>query len=335
MQIEEEKKHTFDPNFWADSKRAEGILKSIKEKEFWLKKYDSTAAIVGDVEVLYEFYEAGEVDAEELEEQYLTAQKALDELEFTSTLNEPEDMLSCMVKINAGAGGTESCDWASMLLRMYTMWAEKSKHKVKQLAYQEGDVAGIKTATLEITGEHTYGMLKGENGVHRLVRPSPFNAQGKRQTSFASVFVYPMIDDSIEVEINPSDLDWDTFRASGAGGQHVNKTESAVRVRHLPSGVVVECQEQRSQHKNREKALKMLKSELYKLEIEKRNAAKAEIEGDKMKIEWGSQIRSYVLDDKRIKDHRSNHQSHNVKRVLDGDIDDFLKATLMALKNML
>lgn len=335
MQIEEEKKHTFDPNFWSDSKRAENILKSIKEKEFWLKKYDKTAAVVGDVEVLHEFFEAGEVEEEELEAQYLLAQQALDELEFTSTLNEPEDMLSCMVKINAGAGGTESCDWASMLLRMYTMWAEKSKYKVKQLAYQEGDVAGIKTATLEITGEHTYGMLKGENGVHRLVRPSPFNAQGKRQTSFASVFVYPMIDDSIEVEINPSDLDWDTFRASGAGGQHVNKTESAVRVRHLPSGVVVECQEQRSQHKNREKALKMLKSELYKLEIEKRNAAKAEIEGGKMKIEWGSQIRSYVLDDKRIKDHRSNHQTHNVKRVLDGDIDDFLKATLMALKDML
>lgn len=334
MQIEEEKKHTFDPDFWSDPTRAERILKSIKEKEFWLKKYDQTATIVGDLEVLYEFFEAGDVDSEELESQYIVTQKALDDLEFASTLNEPEDMLSCMVKINAGAGGTESCDWASMLLRMYTMWGEKSGHKVKQLVYQEGDIAGIKTATLEITGEHTYGLLKGENGVHRLVRPSPFNAQGKRQTSFASVFVYPMIDDSIEVEINPAHIEWDTFRSSGAGGQHVNKTESAVRVRHLPSGVVVECQEQRSQHKNREKALKMLKSELYKIEIEKRNAAKAKVEDGKMKIEWGSQIRSYVLDDKRIKDHRSNHQTHNVKRVLDGDIDDFLKATLMALKDI-
>ena len=334
MQIEEEKKHTFDPDFWSDPTRAERILKSIKEKEFWLKKYDQTATVVGDLEVLHEFFEAGDVEAEELETQYLTAQQALDDLEFASTLNEPEDMLSCMVKINAGAGGTESCDWASMLLRMYTMWGEKSGHKVQQLVYQDGDIAGIKTATLEITGEHTYGLLKGENGVHRLVRPSPFNAQGKRQTSFASVFVYPMIDDSIEVEINPAHIEWDTFRSSGAGGQHVNKTESAVRVRHLPSGVVVECQEQRSQHKNREKALKMLKSELYKIEIEKRNAAKAKVEDGKMKIEWGSQIRSYVLDDKRIKDHRSNHQTHNVKRVLDGDIDDFLKATLMALKDI-
>lgn len=335
MQIEEEKKHTLDPEFWNDPKRANKILKSIKDKEFWLKKYQVTADAVGDLEVLQEFYELGEVSIEELEAQYLLSKESVEHLEFTSTLSEPEDSLDCILKINPGAGGTESCDWASMLLRMYTMWGEKAGHKVKQLVYQEGDTAGIKTASIEISGEYTYGMLKGENGVHRLVRPSPFNAQGKRQTSFASVFVYPMVDDSIEIEINPAEIEWDTFRASGAGGQHVNKTESAVRLRHLPSGVVVECQEQRSQHKNREKALKMLKSELYKLEIDKQNAAKAEIEGEKMKNEWGSQIRSYVLDDKRIKDHRSNHTVHNVKRVLDGDIDDFLKATLMALKDML
>lgn len=309
-------------------------MKSIGDKEYWLKQYDAAAQALEDLEVLYEFLELGEGSEAEVEAQLETTQAILDELEFKSTLNEPEDALNCFLKINAGAGGTESCDWAAMLLRMYTMWAEKSGFKAQQLDYQEGDIAGIKTATLEITGSYVYGWLKGENGVHRLVRPSPFNAQGKRQTSFASVFVYPEVDDSIEIEINPADIEWDTFRSSGAGGQHVNKTESAVRLRHLPSGLVVECQEQRSQHKNRDKALKVLKSELYKLEIEKRNAAKAEVEEGKMKIEWGSQIRSYVLDDKRIKDHRSNHITHNVKRVLDGDIDDFLKATIMALKDV-
>jgi peptide chain release factor 2 len=283
---------------------------------------------------MQEFYEAGEGTTEELDAQYEKALAAVDDLEFMSTLNEPEDSLSCMIKIQAGAGGTESCDWAAMLMRMYMMWAERHGYGIKELQRTDGDVAGIKSIILEIDGEYTYGMLKGENGVHRLVRPSPFNAQGKRQTSFVSVFVFPLVDNTIEININPADLDWDTFRASGAGGQHVNKTESAVRVRHLPSGIVVECQEERSQHQNREKAMQMLRSELYKMEIDRRNEERDKVEAGKMKIEWGSQIRSYVLDDKRIKDHRSNHQTHNIKRVLDGDIDDFLKATLMAMKQL-
>jgi peptide chain release factor 2 len=309
-------------------------MKGIRELEYWLKQYQIPAVLVDDLEVLREFYEAGDATMEELDEQYEKALAAVDELEFMSTLNEPEDSLSCMIKIQAGAGGTESCDWASMLMRMYMMWAERHGYGVKELQRTDGEVAGVRSVILEIDGEYTYGMLKGENGVHRLVRPSPFNAQNKRQTTFVSVFVYPLVDNTIEIVINPADIEWDTFRASGAGGQHVNKTESAVRVRHLPSGLVVECQEERSQHQNRDKALQMLRSELYKMEIDRRNEERDKVEAGKMKIEWGSQIRSYVLDDKRIKDHRSNHQTHNIKRVLDGDIDDFLKATLMAMKQL-
>lgn len=334
MRVEEDRRHTHDPNFWDNPSRAQQILQRIGEQEYWIKKYDTTAATVDDLAVLYEFYELGESTESDVEAQYEAAKAALDELEFQTTLNEPEDALNCMLKITAGAGGTEACDWADMLLRMYIMWAEKHNYTMRELNRQDGDVAGIKTVTIEIEGDHVYGVLKGENGVHRLVRPSPFNAQGKRQTSFASVFVYPLIDDRIEIEINPADLEWDTFRASGAGGQHVNRTESAVRVRHKPSGIVVECQQERSQHQNRDKAMQMLKSELYQQEINRRNEAKAKIEATKADIEWGSQIRSYVLDDRRIKDHRSNHQVHDIKRVLDGDIDDFLKATLMALREL-
>jgi len=279
--------------------------------------------------VLLEFFDAGESTEEELDAAYEKAVEIVDDVEFRSTLNEEEDELSCILEINAGAGGTESCDWSDMLLRMYIMWGEKNGYKVSELNRVNGDVAGIKSAELEISGEYAYGMLKGENGVHRLVRVSPYNAQGKRMTSFSSVFVHPLIDDSIQVEIKTDDLEWDTFRSSGAGGQHVNKTESAVRVRHIPSGIVVECQQERSQHQNRDKALQMLKSRLYEKEIEKRNAARDKVESGKMKNEWGSQIRSYVLDDRRVKDHRSQYTVHNPDLVLNGDLNGFIKAFLM------
>jgi len=287
------------------------------------------ANLVDDAEVLLEFQKEGEATEAEVDEKYQEGVAAMEDLEFRSTLNRPEDELGAVLEINAGAGGTEACDWADMLLRMYKMWGEKKGFKLSQLNYQEGDVAGIKSVEIEIKGDFVYGLLKGENGVHRLVRISPFNSQGKRMTSFASVFVHPMVDERIEIEINPADLDWDTFRSSGAGGQHVNKTESAVRVRHLPSGIVVECQEERSQHMNRDKAIQMLKSRLYQRELERQRAEREKVEAGKMKNEWGSQIRSYVLDDRRVKDHRTQHQTSQTDAVLAGDIDDFLKAFLM------
>ena len=284
---------------------------------------------VGEAEIMLEFQKEGEATEEEVDVLYEKAVAAADDLEFRSTLNQPEDELNAILEINAGAGGTEACDWASMLLRMYVMWAEKNDFKTSTLHLVDGDTAGIKSVGIEITGDYAYGLLKGENGVHRLVRVSPFNAQGKRMTSFASVFVHPMIDDSIEIEINTSDLRWDTFRASGAGGQHVNKTESAVRVTHIPSGIVAECQQERSQHQNREKALTLLKSRLYEVELEKQRAEKDKIESGKMKNEWGSQIRSYVLDDRWVKDLRTGHKVTNPDKVLAGDLDGFLKAYLM------
>ena len=299
----------------------------------WVENYQNTEMVVEDLEVLLEFQKEGEASETEVKERYQKALEIVDDLEFRSTLNKPEDELGAILEINAGAGGTEACDWADMLMRMYVMWAEKSGYKLSQLNLQEGDVAGIKSVSLEIKGDFVYGLLKGENGVHRLVRVSPFNAQGKRMTSFASVFVHPLVDDSIEIEINPADLEWDTFRASGAGGQHVNKTESAVRVRHLPSGLVAECQEERSQHMNREKAMQMLRSKLYEKALEEQRVEKDKVEAGKMANEWGSQIRSYVLDDRRVKDHRSNYQTSQTDAVLDGNLDDFLKAYLMHQPN--
>lgn len=278
---------------------------------------------------MLEFFKEGDVTEEEVDGRYDETLAVIEDVEFRNAMDQPEDKLSCYLEINAGAGGTESCDWSEMLYRMYVMWGEKSGYKVTELSRVDGDVAGVKSVQLEIDGPNAYGMLKGENGVHRLVRVSPFNAQGKRMTSFSSVFIHPMIDDSIEVDINPADLEWDTFRASGAGGQHVNKTESAVRVRHIPSGLVAECQQERSQHMNREKAIQLLKSRLYEVELEKQLAERAKVESGKMKNEWGSQIRSYVLDDRRVKDHRTNYETRNTDAVLNGNIDEFLKAFLM------
>lgn len=298
--------------------------------KYWVGLFKNVENQFNELSIIKEFQELGEASEDEVDAEYEKTLEVVDELEFKSTLNGEEDGLGAVIEVNAGAGGTESCDWASMLLRMYEMWGNKKGFKVKLLDQQEGDVAGIKSASLEIDGEFAYGLLKGENGVHRLVRISPFDSGGRRHTSFASIFVYPIIDDTIQIEINPADLEWDVFRASGAGGQHVNRTESAVRCKHVPSGIVVECQEQRSQIQNREKALQMLKSKLYELEVRKRNEAKAKVEGSKMKIEWGSQIRSYVLHPyKLIKDNRTNYESSNPNNVLDGDLDGFIKAFLI------
>ena len=329
FEIEDLTQQSLDPDFWNDSKRAEGVMKQLQSHKGWVGQYEKVAERIDELEILQEFLKEGEGSEEDLEQKYNEAVTVLDDAEFRATLNRPEDELGCILEINAGAGGTEANDWAEMLLRMYTMYCEKNAgYKIAPVTRTDGEVAGIKSVTLEVIGDFAYGMMKGENGVHRLVRISPFNAQGKRQTSFASVFVHPRVDDTIEVEINPADLSWDTFRASGAGGQHVNKTESAVRVTHAPTGIVVECQDERSQHQNRERAMNMLRSRIYERELEKQKAEKDEIEAGKTANEWGSQIRSYVLDDRRVKDHRTGWQTSQTDAVLDGDLEDFLKAYL-------
>ena len=337
IQVEEEQLRTQVPGFWDDAKKAEAQMKKVKGIQGWIDGYKEVKALTDEVELAYDFFKDELVTEAEVDEAYEKATKAVEELELKNMLREEADNMDCVLKINAGAGGTEAQDWASMLMRMYLRWAEANKFKTSIQNLQDGDEAGIKTVTIQVEGPYAYGYLKGENGVHRLVRVSPYNAQGKRMTSFASVFATPLVDDTIEVEVETARLSWDYFRSGGAGGQNVNKVSSGVRLRYqykdpytgVEEEILIENTETRDQPKNKENALRLLKSQLYDRELQHRMEEQAKVEAGKKKIEWGSQIRSYVFDDRRVKDHRTGHQTSDVAGVMDGKIDGFIKAWLM------